>query len=179
MCLGSISGEAQVLYGSLTGNVTDVSGAAIAGAKVEALNLQTGVVRDIDADNTGSYRFATLQPGLYKVTISAPKFTSAVTENVGIVANNVKRIDASLKPAGQTQEVVVTGEAPLLQTDKADVHTDLTAAQVSDLPTSGSQGRNFQSLLRVIPGAGVAAETNSLAANTQRAINVNVNGQSN
>ncbi len=179
MCLWPISGEAQVLYGTLTGNVTDSSGAAIAGAKVEALNTQTGVVNNTESDSAGIYRFSTLQPGIYKVTISAPKFASAVTESVGIVVNNVKRIDASLKPATQTQEVVVTGEAPLLQTDKADVHTDLSSAQVSDLPTAGSQGRNFQSLLKVIPGAGIATETNSLGGNPQRAINTNVNGQSN
>ncbi len=179
MCLLSISGEAQVLYGTLTGNVTDSSGAAIAGAKVEALNTQTGVMNSAETDNAGIYRFYTLQPGTYKVTVSAPKFASAVTENVGIVVNNVRRIDASLKPATQTQEIVVTGEAPLLQTDKADVHTDLSAAQVADLPTSGTQGRNFQSLLKVIPGAGIATETNSISGNPQRAINTNVNGQSN
>jgi outer membrane receptor protein involved in Fe transport len=179
MCLLSISGEAQVLYGSLTGNVTDMSGAVIAGAKVEALNTQTGVINNVETDNSGIYRFSTLQPGTYKVTVSAPRFASAVTENVGIVVNNLKRIDASLKPATQTQEVVVTGEAPLLQTDKADVHTDINAAQVSELPTSGTQGRNFQSLLKVIPGAGLATETNSISGNPQRAINTNVNGQSN
>ena len=121
ICLFSISGEAQVLYGSLTGNVTDSSGAAIAGAKVVALNVQTGVVRDVETDNVGIYRFPTLQPGTYKVTISAPKFASVVTESVGIAVNNVRRIDATLKPATQNQEVIVTGEAPLLQTDKADV----------------------------------------------------------
>jgi len=179
MCLLSISGEAQVLYGTLTGNVTDSSGAAIPGAKVEALNTQTGVMNNATTDNAGIYRFNTLQPGTYKVTISMPKFASSVTDNVGVVVNNVKRIDASLKPASQAQEIVVTGEAPLLQTDKADVHTDISAAQVADLPTSGTQGRNFQSLLKVIPGAGIATETNSLGGNPQRAINTNVNGQSN
>lgn len=50
---------------------------------------------------------------------------------------------------------------------------------MDNLPTAGSQGRNFQSLLRVIPGAGLTAETNSLSGNPQRAINTNVNGQSN
>ncbi|HWS95020.1 MAG TPA: hypothetical protein VN620_00890, partial [Candidatus Methylomirabilis sp.] len=50
---------------------------------------------------------------------------------------------------------------------------------MDNLPTAGSQGRNFQSLLRVIPGAGLTAKTNSLTGNPQRAINTNVNGQSN
>jgi hypothetical protein len=81
--------------------------------------------------------------------------------------------------ATATQSVTVTTEAPILQTDKADVHTDITEQQVENLPISGTEGRNFQSLLRTIPGAGLSAETNSQAGNPQRAINVNVNGQSN
>lgn len=96
-----------------------------------------------------------------------------------VVVNNVGRVDAQLKVASQTQNVVVTSEAEVLQTEKADVHTDLSATQVDNLPTAGSQGRNFQSLLRIIPGAGLTAETNSLSGNPQRAINTNVNGQSN
>jgi hypothetical protein len=81
--------------------------------------------------------------------------------------------------ANTSQSVTVTTEAALLQTDKSDVHTDLTSREIQDLPTMGSQGRNFQSLLRTIPGAGLTAETNSQAGNPQRAINSNINGQSN
>jgi hypothetical protein len=72
--------------------------------------------------------------------------------------------------AKQQQDVTVTAEAAVLQTDKADVHTELTTRQIENLPIAGSQGRNFQSLLRTIPGVGLTAETNSLAGNPQRAI---------
>ena len=172
-------GRAQVLYGSLTGTVTDTSGAAIAGAKVEAVNVATGASGSVTADSSGVYRFGNLQEGTYKVTVSAPTFGTSVSENVPVIVNNVQRVDAQLKIASQTQIVVVTSEAEVLQTEKADVHTDLSAQQVDNLPTAGSQGRNFQSLLRIIPGAGLTAETNSLSGNPQRAINTNVNGQSN
>ena len=83
---------------------------------------------------------------------------------------------AELKVASATQNVTVTTEPPLLQTDKADVHTDITARQIENLPIMGTQGGNFQALLRTIPGAGLTAETNSLAGNPQRAINANMNG---
>ncbi|HWR13386.1 MAG TPA: TonB-dependent receptor [Terriglobales bacterium] len=172
-------GQAQVLYGSLTGNVTDASGAAVPGAKVEALNVNTGITRDTTTDQSGIYRLTSLQPGTYKVTVTAPKFAGNVTENVRVVVNNITRVDAALKVASQQSEVTVTTEAPLLQTDKADVHTDLSAQQITSLPTMSSQGRNFQSLLRIIPGVGLTAETNSISGNPQRAINANVNGQSN
>ena len=175
----TIPGQAQVLYGSLTGTVTDASGAAIVGAKVEAVNVATGAVGSVTTDSSGGYRFGNLQEGTYKVTVSAPSFGTSVSENVRVVVNNVQRLDAQLKVASQTQNLVVTSEAEVLQTEKADVHTDLSAQQVDNLPTAGSQGRNFQSLLRIIPGAGLTAETNSLSGNPQRAINTNVNGQSN
>ena len=63
---------AQVLYGTLTGNVTDASGAAVPDAKVEALNVATGVVGNVSTDDRGVYLFNDLQTGTYKVTLSAP-----------------------------------------------------------------------------------------------------------
>ena len=170
---------AQVLYGSLTGTVTDPSDAIIVGAHVTALETQTGVSQTADSDSSGIYRFPSLLPGTYKVTITAQGFSTQETLGVVVHANQIARINGALRTASEAQSVTVTTEAPLLQTDKADVHTDLTTQQIEYLPTAGSQGRNFQSLLRTIPGVGLTAETNSLAGNPQRAINANVNGQSN
>jgi hypothetical protein len=169
----------QVLYGTLTGNVTDQSGAVVAGANIVATNLATGVSTRTITDDNGIYRIQTLQPGNYKVAISASNFSTQLTQSLTVTASTVARVDASLKLAQQKDTVTVTTEAPLLQTDKADVHTELTTRQIEDLPTAGTQGRNFQSLLRIVPGTGITAETNSLAGNPQRAINTNVNGQSN
>ncbi len=177
-CFGSVA-LAQVLYGTLTGTVTDTSGAVIPGAQVTALETQTGISQAATADSRGIYRFPALLPGTYSVTISAQGFTKQQTLGVVVTGNTASRVDAELKVASATQDVIVTTEAPLLQTDKSDVHTELTAQQVDNLPIMGSQGRNFQSLLKVVPGAGLVAETNSLAGNPQRAINVNINGQSN
>ncbi|HTD21043.1 MAG TPA: TonB-dependent receptor [Terriglobales bacterium] len=171
--------HAQVLYGSLTGNVTDQTSAIVPQAKVEAVSVGTGVIRNAETDSNGIYRFPELVPGVYKISFSASNFATVVVENVRVEVNTLRRVDIKLKVAASTQTVEVTAAPALLQTDKADVHTDLTAQQVENLPTMGSQGRNFQSLLRLVPGVGLTAETNSLAGNPQRAINANVNGQSN
>jgi len=168
----------QVLYGTLTGNVTDPSGAVVPNCKVEALNTQTGVTRSTTTDANGVYRFSDLQQGNYKVSISSTGFATVAVDNVAVTVNNIKRADAQLTVA-QTQTVVqVNAEQQTLQTDKADVHTDLTNREIENLPIAGSQGRNFQTLLRIIPGAALPAETNSLAGNPQRSIFANVNGQS-
>lgn len=175
----SASVYGQVLYGSLTGIVTDPSGASINGAHVQAAEVNTGVTSQTVSDSAGIYRFTTLFPGTYKVIVNAPGFATQETVGVVVKQNEVARVNAALKLATASQDVTVTTEPPLLQTDKSDVHTDITAQQVSELPIMGSQGRNFQALLRTIPGAGLTAETNSLAGNPQRAINTNMNGQSN
>lgn len=175
---GPSTANAQVLYGSLTGTVMDTSGAAVAGAQVSALNAQTGVKQDTVSDPSGIYRFTALLPGTYKVTIAAQGFSTQETANVPVRVNEIARIDAQLKVASASQTVTVTTEAPTLQTDKADVHTDFSARQIESLPIMGSQGANFQSVLRYIPGSGLTDETNSLAGNPQRAINSNINGMS-
>jgi hypothetical protein len=170
---------AQVLYGSLTGNVTDPSGAVVADAKVTAVNVNTNVTNETTVNGEGVYRFQALLPGIYKVAINAANFATQVTENVNITVNTVVRVDGALKLAQTKDTVTVTSEAPLLQADKADVHTDLTAKQIDSLPiTSSVGGRNFQNLLRIVPGFGNMTEQNSAAGNPQRAMSTNVNGQS-
>jgi hypothetical protein len=170
---------AQVLYGSLTGTVTDASGAVVNNAQVIALEVNTGVSQSQNTDASGIYRFPAVLPGTYKVTISAQGFSDQQTPSVTIHVNEVARVDAQLKVGSATQNVTVTTEAPVLQTDTAEVRTDVTTHEIRNLPIMGTQGANFQGLLRTIPGAGLTAETNSQAGNPQRAINANVNGMSN
>src|SRR5947209_4482275 len=90
-CVAIPSGSAQVLYGTLTGNVTDPSSAAVPGAKVEATNVETGAVRNANSDERGVYLFSNVQAGLYRVAVTAPSFRSFVTTNVQVSANEVRR----------------------------------------------------------------------------------------
>src|ERR1700753_597880 len=141
-----LGGYAQVLYGTLTGTVTDASGALVSGAHVTALNTQTGVSSEAKTGASGIYRIASLQPGTYKVTIGNQGFSTQETPSLVVNANEIARLDAQLKVGTATQEVNVSTQAALLQTDKADVHTELSAQQIEDLPTMGTEGRNFQGL---------------------------------
>src|SRR3954451_16053808 len=86
---------AQTLYGSLTGNVTDASGAGVPNAKVEALNAGTGVLKTDQTDERGVYVFGDLQPGTYRVTFSAPSFSTRVVQGVTIAPNTTLRLDTS------------------------------------------------------------------------------------
>jgi Carboxypeptidase regulatory-like domain len=117
--------SAQVLYGSLTGTVTDASEAVLPNAQITVLETQTGVSQSQTTDSAGIYRFPALLPGSYKVTITATGFSTQETPNVPVGANEIRRIDAHLGVGAATQSVTVTTAPALLQTDSADVHTDI------------------------------------------------------
>jgi hypothetical protein len=170
--------HAQVLYGSLTGNVTDPSGAAVPNVKVEALNTATGVSRTATSDESGSYSFNDLQPGTYKITFSAASFRGVVQEDVSILANNIRRLDTQLAVAQVSESIVVSGLAIALQTDRADLNHQIRSAQISNLPFTGNAGRNWQALYKIVPGFSPPAELHSDAGNPQRALGTNVNGAS-
>jgi hypothetical protein len=170
--------SAQVLYGSLTGNVTDQAGAVVAGAKVEVLNIGTNVSKTSTTDERGSYLFSDLQPGVYKVTTTAASFKTLVQENVRIEANMLRRLDSQLQATGVSETVLVTASNVTLQADRADVNITQPAKQVNDLPLVGSVGRNYQSLMGLVPGAILQGEQNSAAGSPQRSISFNVNGVS-
>src|ERR1039457_4371874 len=173
-------GNAQGLYGSLTGNLVDPSSAAVVGTKVEASNTDTGVVRQAVTDERGAYLFSNLPAGTYKVTFTAKAFKTVVADNVRVNANEVRRVDMGLQIATASEIVEVNAASVILQTDKADVGADISAQEVVELPYTGGEGKNFQSLLYLVPGAAAPAARagNSEAGNPQRAQTLLMNGVS-
>src|SRR5690348_4986263 len=118
--------RAQVLYGSLTGNVSDPSSAAIPNAKVEVLNTGTGIAKQTTTDNRGVYLYTDLQPGTYKITVSAPSFRTTIEENLNIVVNTVRRADFHLQIAQAAETIEVNAATTVLQTDRADVRAEIS-----------------------------------------------------
>src|ERR1041384_3489481 len=179
--------RAQVLYGSLVGNVTDPNGAAVTGAKVELTNVAAGDVSTVNTDDRGSYALNDLQVGVYKVTISRASFKTTLKEDVRIEANKTYRFDAQLEIGGVEETVLVAAtQDATLQTDRGDVNVTQSAREINNLPLFGSVGRNYQSILMLIPGTSRSqgfvgngsGEENSAAGNPQRSISYNVNGVS-
>jgi hypothetical protein len=169
--------RAQVLYGSLRGTVSDASGAVIPGAVVTVTNQGTGDARTIVTSGQGEYLALDLQPGLYSVAI-APKdtFGGFTEKDITINVNHEVRLDVTLKTKAVNVETVVTDTMPILQTENAEVSHEITQTQIAELPVSSSQGRNYQALYTLIPGAANVIEQNSTASNPSRAMSLNVNG---
>jgi hypothetical protein len=168
--------HAQNLYGVLTGNVTDSTDAAVPGAKVEALNSETGVQREVFTNERGVYSFNDLQPGVYRITIRSTAFSNFVRDGVPVEAGNVRRLDSRLQVATVSETVTVDATAITLQTDRGDVNAQINKEEVTDLPIDGS--RNYQSLYKLLPGFTPPEELHSDAGNPQRAMGTNVNGAS-
>jgi len=170
---------AQILYGSITGNVKDPSGGAIAGANVQVENPSTGLQRQTTTNADGNYLVGDLPPGSYNITISSAAFANVVLNGAAVSANQVLRADASMQVAQMNQAVEVTAAPPALQTDRADVNVNIGSREVATLPITGGGGRNFQSLLTIVPGTVISGPANSAAADPGRSFAINVNGASN
>lgn len=169
--------EAQVLYGSIVGNVRDASGAVLPGASVVITHNETKAKRETTTDTTGGYRFPTVQTGTYSVVVNMTGFQTFTRNDVEVTLNTVARVDASLG-VGQLQEsVTVAAETPLLQTERAEIRQELRSRELQDLPVP--LGRNYQELFRTLPGFTPPADAHSIPSNPSRALTFNVNGASN
>jgi hypothetical protein len=167
----------QVLYGTLTGTVTDKTGAVVPKLTVTLTNQATGEIRTEITSGVGEYRFGDVLPGAYTVSVGRSGNFGAFSENgVVVELNREVRIDIVLQPASVNQTISVNDTAPTLQTETADVNSEITETQLSQLPLTSSAGRSFQALYTIIPGAADVQEKNSTASNPSRAMSVNVNG---
>jgi hypothetical protein len=113
--------------------------------------------------------------------VTAKGFQTLIEDNVTVTVNQVHRIDFSTKLAQTNETIEVSAASAVLQTDRADVHHEITSQEVEELPYSGTEGKNFQSLLLLQPGSATTAgtgEANSAAGNPQRAFTVFMNGVS-
>jgi hypothetical protein len=168
---------AQVLYGSIVGNVTDNSNAVVAGATVKITNKGTNQVRETLTNDSGGFTFTTVQTGTWEVTVSKQGFKTVTNANVIVTLNNITRADMNLEVGQVVDTVNVTADAGLLQTDRSEVRAELTSQTLLNTPIP--PGRNYQQLLRALPGINPPENAHSIPTNPSRALQYNVNGTSN
>jgi hypothetical protein len=171
---GIRTASGQVLYGSIVGNVTDAQGAATPGVTLTATNTGTGLKVETVTDDTGAYAFRNLLPGTYDVVASLPGFREHQEKGVAVTAGNPVRVNVALAVGAVNEVVTVTSEQTLLQTDKADLHTELTSKEIVNLPLN--QYRNYQALMNLVPGATPAQFQNSEIDTPGRSLRTWVNG---
>ncbi|HET9177235.1 MAG TPA: TonB-dependent receptor [Terriglobia bacterium] len=170
------TGAAQVLYGTLVGNVQDPTGAVVPGATVTVTQTQTALTRQGQTDSRGGYTISTLSAGTYTVKIEARGFKTFAKSDVPVAINTVSRVDATLQIGAVSQTVEVSASAAVLQTDRADVHHDITATTLEQVPLP--PGNNFQSMMKTLPGVTPPTTAHSIPTNPTRALDYSVNGTS-
>src|SRR5579859_2807868 len=170
----AVPASAQVFYGSIVGAVTDPSGAAVPNASVNITNTNTGQSRDVKTDSGGRYSLPDVQAGNYDIKVTAPGFRPIDKTGVAVSINTVTRVDAALEVGQLTEQVTVEASAVALQTDKADVHTEISESAIQNLPLSNY--RNYQSLIDLVPGATPGMFQNANTDTPARALTTNING---
>jgi hypothetical protein len=143
------AGHAQVNSSSLSGTVTDPSGAVVPNAKVTAHNEATGQDRTVTTNDSGSYTIPTLPTGTYTVRVEANGFATLVQQGTHLDPNIGGRYDAVLKAGTASATVTVQADANALQTESAAVGQLVTSEQVSTIQLNG---RNPIYLSQLEPG---------------------------
>jgi len=153
LCLHS-NLDAQILYGTLVGNVTDATGAAIPGARVAITNTDTAQEWELTTGATGVYSIATIPPGTYSVSVSSEGFRTFTKSGIAVTAGSTVRADVRL--------------------DSVDVRYEVESDVLENVPLPVT--RNFQNMLITIPGIAPPRRAHSLSANPSRALGLNANG---
>jgi len=176
LCLSVVPVQAQILYGSLVGTISDSTGAAMASVQLVLKNSNTGQLRQGASDASGTFSFVTLLPGNYELTLSKDGFKTQREQGIVVIINNVSRRDVVLQIGQVTESVNVEASAGTLQTDRAEIRAEVTTRELLNVPTP--PGRNYQNLFVTIPGFSPPRNAHSVPANPSRALQFNVNGTS-
>src|SRR5579863_7030106 len=148
LVLACVSVAQNIVTGGLSGTVTDPTGAVISNAKVNLKSNSEGSVQTTITGATGLYNFPLLKPGTYTVSISQSGFQS-VNESVDVQLGQIATANLKLVVGNTAETVEVSGQAPLLQTEDANISTTYNEAQIQQLPNPGG---DITSYAQTAPG---------------------------
>ncbi|MCA1585192.1 MAG: TonB-dependent receptor [Acidobacteria bacterium] len=152
--------HAQAFTAGLAGTVFDSDGGVLPGATVIVTNIDNGQERTVASDQEGRYAVPLLPPGQYRVVAELQGFRRAIREPISLSVNQQQRADFTLGVGAINEEVIVTAELPMVQTNTATVGTVVNQKETSELPLNG---RNFLQLNLLVPGALPSTKGTTLA----------------
>ena len=155
----------QAVTASITGTVTDPSGASVPGATVAATSVERGIVYTATTNDSGLYLIANLSVGSYTLKVEKSGFSSATRPAFVLTLNQVARIDIAMKVGQISETVEVSGAAPVLKTETTQVDTIINAATNDNLPLAS---RNYVQLTLLVPGS-VSTDPSSFSSGNNTA----------
>ena len=163
----------QKTAGTITGVVSDPSGAVVANAPVTVTNVDTGLTRTTSTDTQGLYTFPELQPGTYRLNVKAANFKESVTNNVELHVSSIANVNVKLELGAATEQIEVNANTIQVQTDSAALGDVVDSTQVKELPLNG---RSFVQLTQMVPGVSAANNFDSKNKGLQGGVDFSVNG---
>jgi hypothetical protein len=152
LCLwvaGVLPALAQIGGGSLVGNVTDPTGSAVMGAQVKVTNVETGLTRSTETNDTGYFEFPLLPAGDYRLEAEQAGFRRATTRVFPINTGTRPRVDLKLELGQVAESVEVVASAPIVNATTTDLGVVMETSKIESLPLNG---RNFQQLVGLQAG---------------------------
>ncbi len=164
--------HAQTTNATLVGDVTDTANAVIPQARIAVRSLATGIAREVQTDENGSYRITPLNPGFYEVTVSKAGFQTQVAKEIKLEVAATVKLDFQLGVSAIAETVNVSAAAPMLQTQDASTGNIVTTEDVLRIPVNG---RNFTRLILLMPGSSDqgSSQTRGVAQSGTQLISVN------
>ena len=141
--------------GTITGTITDPSGAVVTKARVIVRNEDTNAIRDAETNDDGDYTVALLPPGRYHVSVESAGFRRSIIHGVGVYVDQTVRLDFAMQVGALSEEVNVTDTPPIVQTDTSTLGQVVNNRLVQELPLNE---RNFLAFALLVPGSHLPAE---------------------
>lgn len=155
----------QVAGATMSGTVTDSSGAVIAGGQVAIRNTATGITRTATTDSAGFYNAPNLEPGAYEVTFSAGGFATQVQSGITLTVGAQQVLNVKMQVGQVSQTVQVSGEAPTVQLESSSISSTIEDTTVRELPLNG---RDWTALATLEPGVSSVGSLQLSSNNFQR-----------
>ncbi|MFN2577674.1 MAG: carboxypeptidase regulatory-like domain-containing protein [Pyrinomonadaceae bacterium] len=176
LCLLGVTAFGQQTTGSLTGTISDQSGATVPGATVKAVNVATGAERTAESSSSGTFDLQALQPGTYTITVDAKGFKRAVSRDIIVSVASVAQVNIPLEVGQASETVTVTATQEVLNTSSPTLTNVINTKQVVDLPLAGRNPVDLAGLQAGIAVVGTDVRGSSVSGLRQTAVNLTQDG---
>ncbi|MEP7365264.1 MAG: carboxypeptidase regulatory-like domain-containing protein [Acidobacteriota bacterium] len=175
LCVSAL--YAQGNTAQIVGRISDPSGSGVPGAAIKVTNVDTGNARSAQSNESGSYTLPLLRPGNYRLAITKDGFRPVSRTGITLLVDQVARIDQELELGSVSQEVMVTADAPLLESETSAIGQIVDSAKIQSIPLNG---RSSFRLVQLTPGLTASPAANGqfgdIPVNTNQDTTFSING---
>jgi len=175
-CLLALTAFGQTTTGSISGTVTDPTGAVVAGATVTVTNPETGAERSAESNSQGGFDFSALQPGKYTISVDAKGFKRSVSRDIIVSVTQIAQVNIPLEIGAASETVTVSASQEVINTSSPSITNIINTRQVVDLPLVGRNPVDLAGLQAGIAVVGTDVRGASVSGLRQTAVNLTQDG---